>query len=229
MLSNYLKIAFRNLLKNKLHTIINVAGLSLGIASVFLITIYVKYELGYDRYYDQAENLYRITWESDNPQTRTPHPMAQALVQDFPEVESAVSLSPLWAAGLTREIFSVRNLEKNIRFDEKNVLAVDSTFFDVFRFPVVRGDAKKALKNVNGILISETASKKYFGNEDPIGKHLAVNGDSVLLEVMAVFKDVPEQSHFHFDFLVSYVRENLLMAMMNIIRGQILVTSITCA
>lgn len=210
MLSNYLKIAFRNLLKNKLHTVINVAGLALGIASVFLITIYINYEVGYDRYYDQSENLYRITWESDNPQTRTPHPMAEALVEDFPEVESAVSLSPLWAAGLTREIFSVRNLEKDLRFDEKNVLAVDSTFFDVFRFPVVRGDAKKALKSTNGILLSESMAKKYFENEDPIGKHLAVNSDSVLLEVIAVFKDVPQQSHFHFDFLVSYVREKSL-------------------
>src|SRR5688572_7891269 len=170
MLLNYFKITLRNLAKNKLHTIINVAGLALGIASVFLITIYVRYELGYDQYYDQSENLYRITWESDNPQTRTPHPMAQALAQDFPEVESAVSLSPLWAAGLTREIFSVRNLEKNLRFDERNGLAVDSTFFDVFRFPVVRGDGKKALKNVNGILLSETTAKKYFGDEDPIGK-----------------------------------------------------------
>lgn len=207
MLLNYFKIALRNLVKNKLHTIINVAGLSLGIASVFLITIYVQRELSYDRYYDQSENLYRITWESENSQTRTPHPMAQALVQDFPEVESAVSLSPLWAAGLTRQIFSVHNLEKNIRFDEKNILAVDTTFFDVFRFPVVRGDAKKALKNVNGILLSQSTAKKYFGNEDPIGKHLAVNADTSLLEVMAVFKDVPAQSHFHFDFLVSYVRE----------------------
>src|SRR5690349_9132651 len=196
MLLNYFKIALRNLVKNKLHTIINVAGLSLGIASVFLITIYVQRELSYDKYYDEYENLYRITWQSENPQTRTPHPMAQALVQDFPEVESAVSLTPLWAAGLTRETFSFRNLEKNIRFDEKNVLAVDTTFFDVFRFPVVRGDAKKALKNVNAILISETTAKKYFGNEDPIGKHLAVNADTSLLEVMAVFKDVPEQSHF---------------------------------
>lgn len=210
MLTNYLKIAFRNLTKNKLHTLINVAGLALGIASVFLITIYIQYELGYDRYYDEPENLYRITWENENPQTRTPHPMAQALVADFPEVESAVSLSPLWAAGLTREIFSVRNLEKNLRFDESNVLSVDTTFFDVFRFPVVRGDARRALKNVNGILLSETAAKKYFGSDNPIGKHLAVNSDTVLLEVMTVFKDIPKQSHFHFDFLVSYVREKSL-------------------
>lgn len=210
MLLNYFKIALRNLVKNRLHTLVNVAGLSLGIASVFLITIYVQYELGYDRHYDRYQDLYRVTWENENPQTRTPHPMAQALVDDFPEVESAVSLSPLWAAGLTREIFSIRNLEKDIRHDESNVLSVDSTFFDVFRFPVIKGDAEEALRNVNGMLISEPMAKKYFGSDDPIGKHLAVNSDTVLLEVMAVFKDVPEQSHFHFDFLVSYVREKAL-------------------
>jgi putative ABC transport system permease protein len=207
MFSNYLKIALRGLLKNKLHTIINVAGLALGIASVFLISIYIQYETQYDTYYPQYENLYRITWNDENPQTRTPHPMAQALAADFPEIESAVSLSPLWAAGLTREIFSVRNLEKDLKFDEANMLAVDSTFFDVFGFTAVRGDAQKALKSTNGILISESTAKKYFGDADPIGKQLAVNSDTTLLDVMAVFKDVPAQSHFHFDFLVSYVRE----------------------
>ncbi len=210
MLISYLTIALRNLARNRLHTLINVTGLSLGIACVSIISLYLTHEIGYDRYYDQFENLYRITWESDNPQTRTPHPMAQALVDDFPEVESAVSLSPLWATGLTREIFSIRNIEKDLRFDEKGVLAVDTTFFDVFRFPVVSGDANKALRNVNGVLISESMAAKYFGEEDPIGKHLAVNSDSTLLEVMAVFRDVPVQSHFHFDFLVSYVREKSL-------------------
>lgn len=207
MLLTYFKVALRNLLNNKLHTVINMAGLALGIASVFLMAIYVKHEWGYDKFLDGYENIYRITWVNDNPQTRTPHPMAQALAAEFPEVESAVSLSPLWAAGLTREVFSIRNPENNLRFDEPNLLAVDSTFFEVFPFPVVRGDAKKALRNVNGVLISESIAKKYFGDADPIGKHFAVNNESGLLEVMAVFKDVPEQSHFHFDFLISYVRE----------------------
>ena len=207
MLSNYFKIGFRNIIKNRLQSAINVLGLALGIACVFLISVYVEHELSYDQYYPDYQNLYRITWHSVNPQTRTPHPMAQAMVSDFPEVESAVSLSPYWAAGLTRRVFSVRNLEKNIRFDERNALMVDSTFFDVFQLPVVRGDGKKALKSVNGILLSERIAKKYFGDEDPIGKHLAVNADTVLVEVMAVFKDIPERSHFHFDILGSYFRE----------------------
>src|SRR5688572_4093704 len=106
MLYNYFNIAVRNLFKNKIHTFINVAGLALGIASVFLIGLYIQGELSYDRFHDRPEDLYRITWHDDNPQTRTPHPMAQTLAQDFPEVESAVSLSPLWAAGLTRETHS---------------------------------------------------------------------------------------------------------------------------
>src|SRR5688572_6525995 len=115
MFSNYLKIALRSLNKNRLHTIINVTGLSLGVASVFLISLYIQYEANYDTHYDRYENLYRITWEDENPQTRTPHPMAQAMAEDFPEVENAVTLSPLWAAGLTREIFSVRNIQKDIK------------------------------------------------------------------------------------------------------------------
>jgi putative ABC transport system permease protein len=207
MFINYFKTGFRNILKNGLQSGINVFGLALGLACVFLITVYVNHEMTYDQFFPDSENVYRITWESDNSQTRTPHPMAQAMVNDFPEVESAVSLSPYWAAGLTREIFSVRNLEKDIKFDERNALMVDSTFFDVFQLPIVLGNAKKALRSTNGILLSETAVKKYFGDDDPIGKHLAVGSDAELLEVMAVFKDIPERSHFHFDLLASYVRE----------------------
>ncbi len=207
MLLNYLNIALRNLLKNKVHTTINVFGLAFGIASVFLITLYIKHELSYDKFHHQAEDLYRIVWVSENPQTRTPHPMAQALVADFPEVESAVSLTPLFAAGLTPETHSLRNPEKTERYDERSLLAVDTTFFDVFNFPILKGDAKKALKQINGVLISESMARKYFGDDDPIGKHLAVDSTQYLVEVLAVFKDIPSNSHFHFDFLASYVRE----------------------
>jgi putative ABC transport system permease protein len=211
MLYNYFNIALRNLLKNKTHTLINILGLGLGIASVFLIALYIKGELSYDKFHEGAENIYRISWEDDNPQTRTPHPMAQALVQDFPEIENAVSLSPLWAAGLTRETHSLRNPEKDARYDESNIISVDTTFFKVFTFPVVKGNAEEALRNVNGgILISESLAAKYFGDEDPIGKKLSVDGDQYMVEVGAVFKDVPVHSHFHFDILVSYVREKSL-------------------
>lgn len=210
MLISYLKIAFRNLLKNKIYTAINLAGLAFGIASAFLIFTYINEELNYDRFHREAENIYRVIWEDENPQTRTPHPMAQALVRDFPEVESGVSLTPLFGPGLTKEMHSFRNLEKDERYDEANILAVDTTFFDVFTFPLVRGNAKNVLHHVNGLLISESMAKKYFGDGDPLGRHLAVDSDTMLVEIVGVFKDVPRHAHFHFDFLISYVREKSL-------------------
>jgi putative ABC transport system permease protein len=207
MLYNYINIALRNLAKGKLHTFINVFGLAMGIASVFLITLYIRGELSYEKFHQEPENLYRITWEDENPQTRTPHPMAQALANDFPEVASAVSFTPIWASGLTRETHSFRNPEKDTWYDEINILAVDTTFFDVFSFPILKGNPKIALKKLNGVMISESMAKKYFGNADPMGKQLVVDKDNQLVEVTGVFKDVPVNSHFHFDFLVSYLRE----------------------
>src|SRR3989337_2194958 len=207
MLINYLKIALRNLFRNKFYSITNIVGLALGLACVFFILQYLKQEISYDRFHVEGENIYRVTWEDENPQTRTPHPLAQALVHDFPEVESAVSLTPLWGVGLTRETFSIRNIEKDIRYDESNIIAVDTTCWDLFTYPLIKGDQKTALKNPGGILLSASMAKKYFGDEDPMGKQLAVGGEEELIEVVGVFEDVPQTSHIHFDFLISYVRE----------------------
>jgi len=209
MLSHYLSIAYRHLSKNAMYSLITVFGLAIGLASVFLILQFVKTELSYDRFHKDAENIYRIAWHDETSQTRTPHPMAQAMVHDFPEVESAVSLTPIWGPGLIRQTFSVRNLERDIQYDESNVMAVDSTFFTVFTFPLEKGDPGTVLKNPGGILLSSSMAKKYFGEEDPIGKHLAVNDNKQLIEVIGVFKDVPRHAHFHFDILVSYVREKM--------------------
>jgi putative ABC transport system permease protein len=112
---------------NLFYSLTSIAGLALGLACVFLIVQYLKQELSYDRFHKHADDIYRVTWEDENPQTRTPHPMAQALVTDFPEVESAVSITPMWGLGLTRESFSFRNPEREIQFEEKNVMAIDST------------------------------------------------------------------------------------------------------
>lgn len=210
MIKNYLQIAFRNFFKSKVHTAINLLGLTAGMVSIFMITLYVQRELSYDKFHQEAENIYRVDWYNNNPQTRTPHPMAQAMAQDFPEVVSAVSLSPLWAPGLTRATHSFRNLAKDERFDEQSILAVDTSFFNVFSFPIVKGNPKTALTNIRGILISESTAKRYFGDEEPIGKQLAVDSDTMLVEVVAVFKDVPANSHFHFDFLVTYLREKYM-------------------
>lgn len=205
MIRNYLKIAFRNLIKQKLYSVINISGLGFGMACVLLIVIFVKDELSYDRFHQDTDDIYRIAWWSDNPQTRTPHPMAQALVRDFPQVVAGTSLSPLWGPGLTKQTFSVRNPESDITFDERDILSVDSTFLEVFSFDLVKGNRKEVLRNPGGMLLSESAAKKYFGDADPIGRQLTINDDSTLLVVEGVFADVPDNSHFHFDALVSYV------------------------
>lgn len=206
MIRNYIRVALRNLYKNKVHTVINVLGLACGMASVFLITLYIRHELSFDKFHHHAQDIYRIVWFGEHPQTRTPHPMAQAMAADFPEVESAVSLTPLWAAGLTRETHSLKNPARDQRYDEQNILAVDTTFFDVFDFPLIRGN-KTGLKKMGGVFISESMAQKYFGDEDPMGKQLAIDSGNYLIDVVGVFRDVPANAHFHFDFLGSYVRE----------------------
>lgn len=205
MLQNYLQIAFRSLLKKKGFSFINIFGLAFGMACVILILLYVNSELSYDTFHKDADNIYRVAWFDESPQTRTPHPMAQAMVNDFPEVIAATSLSPLWGPGLTQRTFSIWNPENEEKFDEKGILSVDSTFFDVFSFELIRGNKAKVLRQIGGILISESMAKKYFGDSDPVGKYLAINNKKVLTMVEGVFKDVPDISHFHFDFLVSYV------------------------
>jgi putative ABC transport system permease protein len=112
MIIHYIKISLRNLLKNKYYSLINILGLALGITCVFLINQYLSRELAYDTFHEGSENIYRVIWENDNPQTRTPHPLAQAMVHDFPEVENAVSLSPLWGPGLTRDVLYPQPTEK---------------------------------------------------------------------------------------------------------------------
>lgn len=209
MFKHFLVTAYRHLIRNRFYTAITIGGLAFGIASVFFITQYLKRELSYDRFHENAEEIYRIAWVNTNPQTRTPHPMAQAMVQDFPEVESAVSLSPIWGPGLTRRVFTIRNPDKDVRYDESNVIAADSTFFKVFSFPLIKGDLNSVLKNPGGILLSESMALKYFATVDVVGKQLEINQQNNLVQIIGVFKDVPEASHFHFDILVPLLRLKL--------------------
>ncbi len=201
MFKNYLKIAVRNLLKHKAYSFINIAGLAIGMTCCLLILLYVLNELSYDRFHQDANRIYRIAWQSSNPQTRTPHPMAQAMVKDFTEVESAVSLSPIWGPGLTRPMFSVKYGDQ--RFEEREVFSADSTFFEVFSFPLLKGDPKIALRSPTSLVITEDVARKYFGDEEPLGKVLTINNE-VDLKVTGVLQNIPANSHFHFDFLIPY-------------------------
>ena len=203
MFNNYFKIAFRNMLKYKGFSLINITGLALGMACSLLILLYVQYELSYDQFNKDADDIYRIEWIDSSPQTRTPYPLAQAMVRDFPEVLDAVTISPLWGPGLTRPTFSVRYGDK--LFDETEFYGADTSFFKMFTCPLLLGDEKTALQTIGGIVISERVAHKYFGNENPLGKQMIFNENSDAgLLVTGVMKNIPGNSHFHFDFLLSY-------------------------
>jgi len=198
-----LKIAFRNLLRNKGYTLINLVGLSVGIMSFFFIFLWISDELSYDRFHEKSDRIFRIDWYSDNPQTRTPHPMTYAMINEFAEVENAVSITPVWGPGLTQPDRLVKYGE--VKFEENRIYAADTTFFKIFSFPLVIGNPENCLVDVGSIVITESMARKYFGNEDPMGKMITINfGMDFPFRITGVMEDIPHNSHFHFDFLVSY-------------------------
>lgn len=204
MIKHFLKIAFRNLVKNKSFTLINILGLSIGIMSFLFIYLWVQDELSYDKFHEKADNIYRIAWQSDNPQTRTPHPMTYSMVEDFSEVENAVSITPVWGEGLTQPERTVKY--GDVQFEESAIYAADTTFFDVFTFPMLQGDPETALNDVGSIVITETIARKFFGDEDPLNKMITINfGQDFTFQITGVMADIPSNAHFHINFLISYV------------------------
>ncbi len=205
MLSSFFKIYFRNLRRNKVFAFINLFGLTVGISSCLLIFVFLQHELSYDRFHHGAEDIYRVAWMTSNPQTRTPHPMAQAMVADFAEVEAAVSLTPVYGPGLTLQSVYIRNKENNRMFKEPDMFLADSTFFDVFDFNLIIGNEEEVLRNVGDIVISESIAKKYFDDENPLGKLLEAVEYGFSGVIVGVMEDAPSASHFHPKILVSYV------------------------
>jgi putative ABC transport system permease protein len=201
MIQNYFKIAIRNLWKNKKFSFINIFGLATGMACSLLIFLFVTNENSYDRFHKDAGNIYRVVKDFVNddktrlPDATTPPALAPAMQKELPEVEHVTRVFPNWGGN-----FLIKYGDKKIT--EEKLYRVDSSFFDVFSFPFVQGNAKKAFEQLNSILITETAAKRYFGNENPMGKTLAIDNLGDLM-VTGVLKDVPDNSHFHFDFLIS--------------------------
>lgn len=200
MLKNYIKIAFRNLLKNRLFSSINIAGVTLGMACFLLLTLYVKDELSYDRHHVNADRIYRVsrTFLSKDGTTslRLGHlapPFGPLIKEDFPEVEQAVRLLESGALISYGEH----------TFSEENVFAADQNLFRVFTFDVLAGNPENALKDPFSILFSRPMAEKYFGKENPIGKVVRLDNE-LNYTVTGVFEPLPAQSHFHPAFLISF-------------------------
>ena len=197
MFTNYLKIAWRNLIKNKAFSVINITGLAIGLSCFLLITSYVTDELSYDRFYPNAQNIYRINADvrfggANMHMPLTSDMMGQLMKKDYPQVEN-----------YTR-IYTNNNhrlIKKNNDYiDENKTANVDSTFFDVFQLPALEGDVKHALDVPNTVVITASTAKKYFGSTNAVGKTIEVKGDkNPFYKITAVIKDIPKDAHFHFD------------------------------
>lgn len=197
MLKNYLKIAWRNLLKYKGYSFINVLGLAVGVAACVLIFRYVSHELSYDKFHDNSDRIYRVTYDTPKRHVAvTPSVASPMLQRTFPEVQAGVRI---FAAGLFSPV--VLQHGKNV-FEESSFAYADSSFFDVFSFKVLAGDSKKALTRPNTMVISSDLARKYFGSENPVGRTLLLNNEQEY-EVTAVIEEMPSNSHFQFDIITS--------------------------
>ncbi len=201
MFKNYLKVTFRNLLRHKSYTFINVSGLAVGIACCLLILMYIQHEIRYDKFHKDAGRTYRVTTEINwsggyEKGAGAQFPVATALLNDYPAVESACRLFRI-----TQPNPTLRLGDK--QFLEEKFFQADTNFFDFFGGEFVAGSPVTALKQVNGVVITEKIADKYFGKQDPMGKLLTFNNSSAL-QVTGVVKEMPDNSHLKFDLIMSF-------------------------
>ena len=208
MLRNYFKVAYRNLLKNKVFSLVNVFGLAIGMSACFFIFLYVHFELSYDGFHKNADNLYRVpitvtgsTTNSSNQATNHPG-VGPAMKKEFPEVIDFARAAPLHLV-MNAAMISYMDGNRTTTFNEDRIWMADPSFLTMFSFPFVEGDPKTALTGANSIVISHSTARKYFGSENPLGKTLSLNRETPF-KVTGVFKDVPENSNLKFDMLTSF-------------------------
>ncbi len=204
MIKNYLVIALRSFLKHKSFTILNVIGLSLGMVASLLILQYVKYERSYDTFHSKASDVYRIQynqWQSGKLRfecAAAVPAVGPALKNNFPEVKAFTRLFPV--SGIASYESPDRGV---ISFREEKMQITDPAVFEVFDFKLLKGDKITALQGPNKTVISQRAAKKYFGEEDPMGKTISWDGNRKF-EVTGIFENIPDNSHIKFDFMFSY-------------------------
>jgi ABC-type antimicrobial peptide transport system permease subunit len=204
MFRNYLTIALRNLTRFKLYSAINILGLSVGLACCILIALFIKDELSYDDFHANASSIYRVFVEfsSETPTdgfAGTQAPLAPAMLAEYPEIVSAVRF-----ADRHEELVSYEDKW----FWEKGVLLADPSVFDVFTFPLIEGDPRSALAEIHSIVLTERMARKYFGDQDPLGKQVRISDEfPEFFKVSGVLKDIPSNSQLQFDFLMPFANQ----------------------
>lgn len=208
MFRNYLKTAVRSLLKQRIYSVINVLGLSTGIASCLLIVMFVRDEFSYDKFHDRADRIFKVALERKYPNHSTnyaiiPHSFADVMMRDFPEVEEVIKIG----GPVNNVVVNYTDRQNNVKqFEENFIIFSDSNFFNVFTIPVVKGDPGKALRNNNDIVVTQSTARRYFGTDEAVGKTLRFFNQDFI--VSAVCQDVPENSHMKFDFMAKWTDQN---------------------
>jgi putative ABC transport system permease protein len=199
MFKSYFKTGYRSLRNNKGFTAINVLGLALGLTICLIIVFYVADELSYDRYNTKASRIYRVNEDLKLGNNKVQYavcmpPLAQVLKNDYPYIENAVRLKK------ADDIFNLKKGTQLIR--ERGVIFADPGVFDVFTLPIISGDPASALKEPNTIVLTESSAKKYFNTLNILGQNI-VTANNQIYKITGVIRDIPKQSHFNADFIIS--------------------------
>jgi putative ABC transport system permease protein len=209
MLRNFFKTAVRSLIKQKIFTLINILGLAVSITACLLIVLYVKHELSYDKFNPKADCIFKMILERKYPNHATlysiiPHSYAEACQRDLPEVQNTLRLSgPFNKVNVT---YKAGPTEQKL-FEENGVTFADTSFFSFFNVRLIKGDRKTALAQARQVIVTESTAKKYFGNEDPMGKVLNFFGAENQFKVVGVCEDFPENSHLRFSMVASLLTD----------------------
>ncbi len=204
LINNFIKVAFRNLLRNRAFSLINILGLSIGLACFLLIFIYLRFEYGFDRFHDKSDRIFRVIKECGYPEgvelrADSGVPMAPLLLENFPEFGDAVRFGT-WYQSLIGY--------KDKVFSEESFFFVDPSVFSVFNFPLAKGDVWTALGDPQSVVISSQMAAKYFGDENPLGRvitcRFSFRPQELDLKITGVLQRIPQNSHFTFDFMASF-------------------------
>lgn len=206
LVGNHFKVSWRYLTRNRSYTFMNVLGLVIGLGSCIIIVEYVSFEYSYDKFHSNINNLYRIEHHRyhdgklDYKTAQVFPAVGDALKSTFPQVKEYARLFPVYEH--YEPLFQYTDGQGKMKaFHEQKVFAADQSFLEIFDIHFSKGDRSKALDSDHKLVVSESAARKYFGEEDPMNRHIGLFGDDFV--ITGVFKDLPQNSHFHFEFLIS--------------------------
>ena len=201
MFRNYLKIAIRQVLKQKLYAAINIFGLAIGVAAALFAIIFIQDELNHDHFHNNLDRMYRIglhgrIGEQEVFTSNTCPPLAQAMINEIPQVEKSIRINRMNGVIIRKE-------SHNLAFTEQKVLAADSNFFHFFDFKLLHGNPQTALEEPNSIILTEEMNKKYFDGEISLGEPLSIFNEGTAYKVTGICANPPSNSHIDFNFILS--------------------------